>query len=67
MTPTPDELLTLLSQTGLGSREAAKVLRMNQVGLNERQFRHYLSGRAPCPEIVYRALRDLANEKTNTQ
>jgi len=63
---TPDELRTLLEKTGLGQREAARVLKLHQVKLNERQFRHYLSGKLECPEIVYRALRDLANEITNT-
>ena len=63
---TPDELRTLLEKTGLGQREAARVLKLHQVKLNERQIRHYLSGKLECPEVVYRALRDLANEITNT-
>ncbi len=63
---TPDELRLLLEQTGLGQREAARVLKLHQVKLNERQFRHYLSGKEECPEVVYRALRDLANELSNT-
>ncbi len=66
MTPTPDQLRELLEQTGLGQREAARVLKLHQVKLNERQFRHYLTGKQECPEVVYRALRDLANEITHT-
>ncbi len=66
MTPTSDQLRELLEQTGLGQREAARVLKLHQVKLNERQFRHYLTGKQECPEVVYRALRDLANELTNT-
>ncbi len=65
MTPTPDQLRELLEKTGLGQREAARVLKLHQVKLNERQFRHYLSGKQECPEVVYRALRDLANEITD--
>ena len=63
---TPDDLRLLLEQTGLGQREAARVLKLHQVKLNERQFRHYLTGKQECPEVVYRALRDLANELTKT-
>ena len=66
MTPTIDQLRELLEQTGLGQREAARVLRLGQVKLHERDFRHYLTGKRECPEVVYRALRDLANEITNT-
>ncbi len=65
MTPTPDQLRKLLDQTGLGQREAARVLKLHQVNVNERQFRHYLAGNEDCPEVVYRALRDLANEISN--
>ena len=63
---TPDELRLLLEQTGLGQREAARLLKLHQVKLNERQFRHYLSGKEECPDVVFRALRDLANEISNT-
>ncbi len=66
MTPTTDQLRELLEQTGLGQREAARVLKLYEVNLNERQFRHYLTGNEECPEVVYRALRDLANELSNT-
>ena len=66
MTPTPDQLRELLEQTGLGQREAARVLKLHQVKLNERQFRHYLSGKEECPDVVFRALRDLGNEISNT-
>ncbi len=66
MTPTTDQLRELLEQTGLGQREAARVLKLHQVKLNERKFRHYLTGNEECPEVVYRALRDLANEISNT-
>ena len=66
MTPTSDQLRDLLEQTGLGQREAARVLKLYEVKLNERQFRHYLAGKEECPEVVYRALRDLANERSNT-
>ena len=68
MTPTVDQLRELLDQTGLGQREAARVLKKKyQIhSLNEREFRHYLTGRNECPEIVYRALLDLANEISNT-
>ena len=62
---TPDQLRELLSMTGLGQREAAKALRLGEVGLNERHFRHYCAGKEQCPDVVYRALRDLANEITN--
>ena len=65
MTATPDQLRELLKQSGLGQREVARVLKLHQVKLNERQFRHYLSGKEQCPEVVYRALRDLANEIAN--
>ena len=66
MTPTSDQIRDLLEQTGLGQREAARVLKLYEVNLNERQFRHYLTGKEECPEVVYRALRDLANERSNT-
>ena len=66
MTPTSDHLRELLDQTGLGQREAARVLKLYEVNLNERQFRHYLTGKEECPEVIYRALRDLANERSNT-
>ena len=66
MTPTSDQLRELLEQTGLGQREAARVLKLYEVKLNERQFRHYMTGKEECPEIVYRALRDLANEISDT-
>ncbi len=66
MTPTTDQLRELLEQTGLGQREAARVLKLHQVKLNERQFRHYLTGKEECPEVVYRALRVLASEITKT-
>ena len=66
LTPTPDQLRELLEQTGLGQREAARVLKLGQVKLSERQFRHYMTGKRECPEIVYRALRDLVNEITNS-
>ena len=66
MTPTVDQLRELLEQTGLGQREAARVLKLYEVKLNERQFRYYLTGKEECPEVVYRALRDLANELSNT-
>ena len=66
MTPTTDQLRELLEKTGLGQREAARVLKLHQVNLNERQFRHYMTGKEECPEVVYRALRDLANEITDT-
>ena len=63
---TPDQLRELLEQTGLGQREAARVLKLGQVKLHERDFRHYLTGKRECPEVVFRALRDLANELSNT-
>ena len=66
MTPTSDQLRELLEQAGLGQREAARVLKLYEVNLNERQFRHYLAGKEECPEVVYRALRDLALEISNT-
>jgi len=66
VTPTTEQLRELLEKTGLGQREAARVLKLHQVKVNERQFRHYLAGNEDCPEVVYRALRDLANEISNT-
>ena len=66
MTPTTDQLRELLEQTGLGQRETARVLKLHQVKLNERQFRHYMTGKEECPEVVFRALRDLANETTSS-
>ena len=66
MTPTSDQLRELLEQSGLGQREAARALKLYEVNLNERQFRHYLTGKEECPEVIYRALRDLANERSNT-
>ena len=66
MTPTSDQLRELLEQTGLGQREAARVLKLHQVKLNERQFRHYMTGKEEFPEVVYRDLRDLANEVSDT-
>ena len=65
LTPTPDQLRDLLAQSGLGQQEAVRALKLGQVKLNERQFRHYLTGKRDCPEVVYRALRDLVNEITN--
>ncbi len=66
MTPTTDQLRDLLKQTGLGQREAARVLKLHQVKLNERKFRHYLTGKEECPEGDNRALRDLANDLADT-
>ena len=62
---TTDQLRELLSEAGLGQREAVRALRLHEVNLNERQFRHYCTGKEQCPGVVYRALRDLANEITN--
>lgn len=62
---TPEQLRELLSKAGLGQREAVRTLRLYEVNLNERQFRHYCTGKEPCPDVVYRALRDLANEIAN--
>jgi len=47
---------------GLTGREAAELLKLKQVHINERQFRHYMTGHSTMPEPIYRALRDLANE-----
>ena len=47
---------------GLTGREAAELLKLRQIHINERQFRHYLTGRSTMPEPIFRALRDLANE-----
>ena len=70
MTPTPDQLRELLERAGLGQREAGRILkpRVLKLGhiLNEHEFRHYLTGKRECPEVVYYALRDLVNEITNT-
>ncbi len=70
MTPTPDQLRKLLEQAGLGQREAGRILkpRVLKLGhiLNEHEFRHYLTGKRECPEIIYKALRDLANELSET-
>ena len=70
VTPTPDELRGLLEQVGLGQREAGRILkpRVLKLGhiLNEHEFRHYLTGKRECPDVVYQALRDLVNERTNT-
>ena len=66
MTPTSDQLRDLLEQAGLGQREAARALKLHEVKLHERDFRHYLTGKRECPEVVYRALRDLTLELTNT-
>jgi len=65
LTATPDQLRGLLSMAGLGQREAARALRLHDVNINERQFRHYCTGKEQCPDVVYRALRDLANEITS--
>lgn len=62
---TPDQLRELLSRAELGQREAVRVLRLHEVNINERQFRHYCTGKEQCPDVVYRALRDLTNEITS--
>jgi len=62
MNITPDMLHQQLARADIGSREAARLLNLRQIHINERQFRHYLSGRSSCPDVVFRALRDLANE-----
>lgn len=51
---------------GLTGREATDLLKLKQIHINERQFRHYLTGRSNMPEPIYRALRDLAHEISNT-
>lgn len=66
MTPTPDEIRALLSDADIAQREAVRLLELNQIHINERQFRHYCTGREQCPSVIYRALRDLVNEITNT-
>lgn len=50
---------------GLTGREAAELLKLRQIHINERQFRHYMTGRSAMPEPVYRSLRDLARELSN--
>ena len=47
---------------GLTGREAAKLLKLRQIHINERRFRHYLTGKSNMPETVFRALRDLHRE-----
>jgi len=47
---------------GLTGREASELLKLKSIHINERQFRHYMTGRSTMPEPIYRALRDLANE-----
>lgn len=50
---------------GLTGREAAELLKLKQIHINERAFRHYLTGRSTMPAPVFRALRDLARELSN--
>ena len=50
---------------GLTGREAASLLKLHQVHINERQFRHYMTGKSVMPEAIYRALVHLADELEN--
>ena len=58
---TPDMIRDQLALAGISQRKAADLLRLRQVQINEREFRHYCTGRSNCPDVVYRALRDLVS------
>lgn len=62
---TPDKIRALLSKADLGQREAARLLKLRQVKVNEREFRNYCTGKIQCPEATYSALQDLVNEISN--
>ena len=47
---------------GLTGREAAELLKLHQVHVNERAMRHMMTGRSNMPDVIFRALRDLSNE-----
>ncbi len=64
---TPDKIRALLSDADIGQREAVRLLNLHQVHINERQFRHYCTGKNPCPDVVFRALRDLVRDKTRSK
>ena len=67
MTITLDMIHAELERAGsLTGREAASLLKLRQIHINERQFRHYLTGRSTMPDVIYRALRDLARELSNS-
>jgi hypothetical protein len=40
---------------GLTGREAASLLKLHQIHVNERQMRHYMTGKSTIPEVIYRA------------
>ena len=63
MNPTLDMIHAELERAGgLTGREAATLLKLHQVHINERQFRHYMTGKSVMPETIYRALVNLADE-----
>jgi len=67
MTITLDMIHAELERAGsLTGREAASLLKLRQIHINERQFRHYMTGKSVMPEPVFRALRDLARELSNS-
>jgi len=63
----PDKIRALLETADISQREATRLLNLHQVHINERQFRHYCTGREQCPDVVYRGLRDLVNEISNAR
>ena len=63
MNPTLDMIHAELERAGgLTGRETAALLKLHQVHINERQFRHYMTGKSVMPETVFRALVNLADE-----
>ena len=64
---TPDKIRSLLSEADIGQREAARLLKLRRVKVNEREFRNYCTGKIQCPEATYLALQDLVNEIANTR
>lgn len=64
---TPDQIRALLSKADLGQREAARLLKLRQIKVNEREFRNYCTGKIQCPEAVYLALQGLVDEIANAR
>lgn len=66
MNITPEMIHQLVAQTNVDKpmtgREATAFLKLHQVHIDQRSFRHYMTGRSSCPEVIFRALRDLTRE-----
>jgi hypothetical protein len=64
MTITPAMLHALCARFDppLTGREVHALLKLHQVQINERQVRHYMTGKSQCPDSVFRAWRDVVSE-----